>query len=150
VAVAYRTCYSAVLQINRELEEAAVASGASRLDTFRRVVLPLLLPTAAAVWIQLAVLGANEFTLAAFLATPESRPLSWYLYARINPQAAQLYAPAQGAAMAVIFTAFVLIAGYGLRFALNRTTLARAGNPSRRSRKRPPVDPLPEPVVHTP
>lgn len=142
IAVAYRTSYSTVLQISTELEEAAVASGASRLTTFRRVVLPLLAPTAMAVWIQLVILGANEFTIAAFLATPESRPLSWYLYARINPQAAQLYAPSQGAAMAVIFTLVVLLAGYGLRMLANRTSLARAGRTTKR-----PVAADPDPVA---
>jgi iron(III) transport system permease protein len=142
IAVAYRTSYSTVLQISTELEEAAAASGASRLTTFRRVVLPLLIPTGMAVWIQLVILGANEFTIAAFLATPESRPLSWYLYARINPQAAQLYAPAQGAAMAVIFTLVVLLAGYGLRVLANRSSLARAGRAYRIRREPDPVAPL--------
>lgn len=130
VAVAYRIAHSSILQINPELEDAAKASGASPLSVFRRVVLPLLLPTAAAAWIQMVILGANEFTIAAFLATPESRPLSWYLYSRINPQAAQLYAPDQGAAMAVIFTVFVLVFGYGVRILLTRRTNERRGRPA--------------------
>jgi len=126
MSIAYRTNLSATVQIKLELEEAAVASGASRLATFRRIVLPLLLPSMAAVWIQLFILGANEFTLAAFLATPSSQPLSTYLYARINPDAAELYAPNQGAAMALIFTLLVLVLGYGMQFALSRRGIARA------------------------
>ena len=127
MSIAYRTNLSATLQIKRELEEAAAASGASRIATFRRIVLPLLLPSMAAIWIQLFILGANEFTLAAFLATPSSRPLSMYVYSRINPDAAQLYAPNQGAAMALIFTALVLVLGYGMQFALSRRAIARTG-----------------------
>ncbi|NUR89965.1 MAG: iron ABC transporter permease, partial [Nonomuraea sp.] len=125
VAVAYRIAHSSIQQINAELEDAARASGASRLAVFGRVVLPLLLPAAAAAWIQMVILGANEFTIAAFLATPESRPLSWYLYSRISPASAQLYAPDQGAAMAVIFTAVVLVFGYGVRLLIGRRTHER-------------------------
>jgi iron(III) transport system permease protein len=125
MAVSYRVSYSAVLQISPELEESAAASGASRLSTFKRVVIPLLLPTTAAVWIQLFILAALEFTLPAFLATPETRPLSWYLFARLNPGAAQLYAPDQGAAMALIFTVLVFVFAYALRWAVNRRAVAR-------------------------
>lgn len=112
LSIAYRANFSATLQIKPELEEAAAASGASRVTTFRRIVLPLLAPAFAAVWIQLFIIGTTEFTLAAFLATPESRPLSMYVYSRISPQAAQLYAPDQGAAMALIFTVLVLLIAY--------------------------------------
>lgn len=91
--------------------------GASRLTTFRQIIMPLLFPTVVAVWVQLFILGANEFTLAAFLSTPQSQPLSMYLYGRINPEDGQLYAPNQGAAMALIFTVMVLLASYGLNLA---------------------------------
>ena len=107
ISVSYRVNHAAVLQIDPSLEESAATSGASRLSTFRRVVIPLLLPAMAAVWIQLFILGAHEFTLPAFLATPDTRPLAWYLFSRINPGAAQLYDPSQGAAMAVLFTLFM-------------------------------------------
>jgi iron(III) transport system permease protein len=131
MSIAYRTNLSATLQIKRELEEAAAASGASRLATFGRIVLPLLLPSMAAVWIQLFILGANEFTLAAFLATPSSRPLSIYIYEHIDPAAAQLYAPNQGAAMALVFTLLVLVLGYGLQVGLSRRAIGRSSGRSR-------------------
>lgn len=124
VSISYRTGFSATLQIRRELEEAAALSGASRLSTFRRIVLPLLTPSMAAIWIQMFILGANEFTIPAFLATPESRPLSTYLYAMISPRAAQLYAPDRGAAMAMIFTLLVIIVGFGMQWVLNRRAMA--------------------------
>jgi iron(III) transport system permease protein len=69
LSVSYRTSHAAALQIHAELDEAAAVSGASRLTAFRRIVVPLLLPTAMAVWIQLFILGGGEFTLAAFLST---------------------------------------------------------------------------------
>ncbi|MFD4423100.1 ABC transporter permease [Agromyces sp. NPDC058484] len=126
VSVAYRSGYSATLQIRKELEEAALVSGASRLEGFRKVVVPLLMPTVFAVWIQMFILGTNEFTLPAFLATPESRPLSVYMYAMINPRSAQLYAPDQGAAMALIFTLLVFLIGYGLQWAVSLRAIGRA------------------------
>lgn len=139
LSIAYRTSYSATLQIRAELEEAASTSGASRLATFRRIVLPLLFPAMAAVWIQMFILGANEFTLPAFLATPQSRPLSTYVYAMISPRSAQLYAPNQGAAMALIFTLLVMVVGYGLQWLQGRR-MQRGG---RKAVKPGPVAPIP-------
>jgi iron(III) transport system permease protein len=147
VSISYRTSYSATLQIRKELEEAASSSGASRIQVFRRIVLPLLTPAVIAVWIQLFILGANEFTLPAFLATPESRPLSTYLYAMINPRSAQLYAPDRGAAMALIFTLMVFVIGYGLQFWQNRRGLARGTGTRGGRRARAAIQPaVPVPV----
>lgn len=126
VSIAYRSSYSATLQIKMELEEAALASGASRLESFRMVVTPLLLPTVFAVWIQMFILGTNEFTLPAFLATPGTRPLSVYMYAMINPRSAQVYAPDKGAAMALIFTLLVFAIGYGLQWLAAKRSIGRA------------------------
>lgn len=126
VSIAYRSSYSATLQIRPELEEAALTSGATRFAGFRRIIAPLLMPTVMAVWIQMFILGTNEFTLPAFLATPSSRPLSMYIYAMINPRSAQLYAPDQGAAMALIFTLMVFAIGYGLQWMLSRRAIGRA------------------------
>lgn len=126
VSISYRSSYSATLQIKQELEEAAVVSGASRFQAFRRVIAPLLMPTVVAVWIQMFILGTNEFTLPAFLATPESRPLSIYIYATITPRSAQLYAPDKGAAMALIFTLLVFAIGYGLQYVMSRRAIGRA------------------------
>ena len=60
-------------------------------------MLPLLLPAMFAVWIQMFILSANEFTLPAFLATPESRPLSTYLYSMISPRPGAPCTPPTGA-----------------------------------------------------
>jgi iron(III) transport system permease protein len=129
MSVSYRTSYGAVLQINPELEEAGGVNGGSRLAVFRRVTLPLIMPTVLSVWIQMFILGANEFTLAAFLSTPQTQPLSIYIYSSIDPKAST-YHPAQGAAAALIFSLLVLLVGYGAR-----AVLARRGRGHRRSRQ---------------
>ncbi|MBI2986393.1 MAG: iron ABC transporter permease [Deltaproteobacteria bacterium] len=42
--VSMRACNAALMQVNKELEEASKASGASWWATFRRIVVPLILP----------------------------------------------------------------------------------------------------------
>lgn len=131
VSIAYRTSFSATLQIKRELEEAASTSGASQLQTFRRIVAPLLIPAVAAIWIQMFILGANEFTLPAFLSKPDSRPLSIYVYNMISSRAGGIHAPDRGAAMALLFTVFVALVGYGLQFLQSRRAMAQGSSTGR-------------------
>lgn len=139
MAVAYRTSTAAVLQVSSSLEESAAVSGASRFQVLRMVVMPLILPTAAVAWIGSVILNAQEFTLPAFLATPSTRPLSFYLYSRINPGSGQLYAPEQGAATALIFIVLVFIVGYLLQRAVGRRTGLSAATASPRRRRAPAV-----------
>jgi iron(III) transport system permease protein len=117
IAVSYRTIYGAIFQVGGELEEAAASSGASRLQTLRRVVLPLILPTVAMGWVGSFLLNAQEFTLPVFLSTPQTEPVSVYMYSRLYPGSGADYAPSQGAAMALIFAVLVVVVGIGLRAA---------------------------------
>ena len=55
-------------QIHRELEEVAEISGASLLQTFRRVLLPLLAPVLIACWLYVFVLCIRELAASIFLA----------------------------------------------------------------------------------
>ncbi|MFI5268161.1 MAG: ABC transporter permease [Chloroflexota bacterium] len=64
-----RQMNTAILQINNELEEAGWASGASRLTTFRRVMLPLLAPALGNGWIWVAMHSVRDFTFPIMLAT---------------------------------------------------------------------------------
>ncbi|MBI2986599.1 MAG: iron ABC transporter permease [Deltaproteobacteria bacterium] len=57
-----RTISAAILQIHQELEEAAWASGASKLTTLRRVTLPLLLPAVWNSWLWVAIHSMRDFT----------------------------------------------------------------------------------------
>ncbi|WP_283134844.1 ABC transporter permease [Rhizohabitans arisaemae] len=125
MAVAHRIAYSGVLQISPALEEAAAVSGAGRLTVFRRIMLPLLMPILGAAWLQLFLLGAQEFTIAVFLSTPETRPLPVLLFTRIDESAPQLYAPNLGAAMAVVYTVLMFAIGYGWRRLARRLGASR-------------------------
>lgn len=72
LAFATRALNGSLLQIHRELEEAAFVSGLSTARTGWRVVYPLLRPTILSVWIWTALLVYREVTVAVFLAGQNS------------------------------------------------------------------------------
>ena len=74
----YGTRYSVagMLQIHRELEEAAAISGASKISAFRRVVLPLLLPSIVAGWLFVFLLASRVLALPILLAGPSSQTMA--------------------------------------------------------------------------
>jgi iron(III) transport system permease protein len=63
-------------QISLELEEAAFTSGAGWWELYRRVLLPLLSPTAATVALFIFVGCVKNISTMILLATPTTRPLS--------------------------------------------------------------------------
>lgn len=67
---------ASVLQISSELEEASSAAGASRLASFRRILLPLLKPTVVAVGIIVFISAARDIPTVIFLSTNQTRTLS--------------------------------------------------------------------------
>lgn len=67
-----RAVNSSLLQIHRELEEAAFVAGLSTIRTARRVLFPLLRPTLLSVWIWSALLIYRELTVAVFLAVHDN------------------------------------------------------------------------------
>ncbi|MBI2358809.1 MAG: ABC transporter permease subunit, partial [Deltaproteobacteria bacterium] len=69
LAFATRAINSSLLQIHRELEEAAYAAGLSAVRTSWRILLPLLRPTLLSVWIWSAILVYRELTVAVFLVS---------------------------------------------------------------------------------
>ena len=82
--VAYVTLYlpygmrfasSGIAQIHRELEEMAAASGAGLVQTFRRILLPLMAPVLLAGWIYVFVLAVRELGASIFLVGPGTHVL---------------------------------------------------------------------------
>jgi iron(III) transport system permease protein len=67
---------SALRQIHPELEDAARLSGASRLQTFARVIVPLTAPTLAASWTLVFVLALQEVSSSILLYTSRTVVLS--------------------------------------------------------------------------
>ncbi len=65
-----RITNTGLLQLHKELEEAAHISGASTWSTIWRVVLPLMSRGLILAWIYIAILTARELTLSVLLSTP--------------------------------------------------------------------------------
>jgi len=71
-----RATSGSIVQISRELEEAAGIAGGSWWQTFRRVTLPLLRPGLVAGWIYVLIISFREFSTSVLLATSQSMVLS--------------------------------------------------------------------------
>ncbi len=70
-----RVYNNALLQIHKELDEAAYISGLGTLRVLRHVLIPLLRPATLYAWIWLALLSYRELTLAAFLTGRSNQTL---------------------------------------------------------------------------
>jgi len=75
-----RMTNSALIQVHRELDEAAQVSGAGTFGVFRAVLLPLLAPTVLYAWIWIALLSFRELTLPVVLATGSNLPFSMLVW----------------------------------------------------------------------
>lgn len=75
-----RTSSAALLQIHRELEEAAETSGASWWRTFVSIILPLLRPALLAGWIYVVIVSIRELSSSILLWGPGAEVLSVYIF----------------------------------------------------------------------
>lgn len=71
---------AAVLQINKELEEAAWASGAGFWKTFRHVWMPLIMPALVNGGLFVLILSVKVMSIPAFLQGPDNQVLAVYLW----------------------------------------------------------------------
>ncbi len=71
ISYATRMTNSTLIQIHKDLDEAATMSGASTGVTLWRVIIPLLGPTLIYAWLWIALLTYRELTLAVLLSTRE-------------------------------------------------------------------------------
>jgi iron(III) transport system permease protein len=71
-----RYSFAGMLQVHRELEEAAAVSGASAVTGFRRVVLPLLSPSLIAGWLFIFLLSTRVLSLPVLLSGPSSQTMA--------------------------------------------------------------------------
>ncbi len=84
-----RASSAALLQIHRELEEAAETSGASWWRTFVAIVLPLLQPALLAGWLYVVIVSIRELSSSIFLWGPGAEVLSVYIFDLWNTGHAQ-------------------------------------------------------------
>lgn len=98
-----RYTHSGLLQLHRELEEAAYASGASWANCMRRITLPLLTPSFLGGWVFIFLLSAKELSMSILLVSPRTPVVSVAIYELWeNGQVGEL------AAFGVIWTAILV------------------------------------------
>ncbi|HZA52841.1 MAG TPA: iron ABC transporter permease [Candidatus Udaeobacter sp.] len=71
-----RYTHAGLLQLHRELEEAAYASGASWLNAMRRITMPLLTPSFLGGWVFIFLLSAKELSMSILLVSPQTPVVS--------------------------------------------------------------------------
>ena len=113
ISLTTRVFNGALLQIHRELEDAAHVSGIRTYPTLWKVVVPLLIPAMVNLWIWNALLSYRELTMAAFMVTQDNITLPVVVWSLWNTGSA-----GQAAAVSLLFVAALvpLVAIYwGLR-----------------------------------
>jgi iron(III) transport system permease protein len=73
---------ASMYQIGHELEESAQMSGATWWQTFRRIVLPLLVPGLLAGWLYIFLVSVRELSSSILLYTPGSEVLSVVIFSQ--------------------------------------------------------------------
>jgi putative spermidine/putrescine transport system permease protein len=80
---ALRLTLAAATGLDRDAERAALSLGAKRFTTFRRVILPMILPGVAAGWMLAFIQSFDELTMTVFVATPGTTTLPVAMYNQI-------------------------------------------------------------------
>jgi iron(III) transport system permease protein len=103
-----RALNSSIIQIHRELEEAAYISGLTMGRTIQRVMLPLLRPTLLSVWIWTGLLVYREMTVAVFLISQDNVTLPAIVWQRWTTGAGNM-AAAITVLMMLVFLPLLLV-----------------------------------------
>ena len=80
VSFGTRVLNNSMIQLHRELEEAAQIGGVSTLRILAKVIVPLIRPGIVYAWIWTSLSAYRELTMAVFLASPKSQVLSTYIW----------------------------------------------------------------------
>jgi len=118
-----RYAYSGVLQIHRELEEAAGVAGAGPLGVLRRVVVPLLSPALLSGWLFIFLIAAKELSMAVLLAGPGSQTMAVAMF--------DLWANGQGgelSALGLLWALLMTLFASAFYFLARRGTSAAFGH----------------------
>jgi iron(III) transport system permease protein len=71
-----RAASASMIQINKELEEASETAGGTWFQTFRKIILPLLMPGFTAGWIYISIIALRELSTSILLYSYNSTVLS--------------------------------------------------------------------------
>jgi iron(III) transport system permease protein len=114
-----RYAATSMFQIGRELEESAQMSGAGWFQSFRRIVLPLLVPGFVAGWIYIFVVSFRELGSSVLLYSPGKEVLSIAIWQQwqdgLLPQLSALGVMLVGFLVVMVAIAYKLGARIGVR-----------------------------------
>jgi iron(III) transport system permease protein len=114
-----RYASTSMFQIGRELEESAMTSGAGWFQSFRRIILPLLVPGLLAGWIYIMIVSVRELSSTIILYSPGKEVLSIVIWEQWqNGQFPELAATGMmmvGALVVLVAVAYKLGAKIGVR-----------------------------------
>lgn len=71
-----RYTHSGLLQLHKELEEAAYTAGASWSNCMRRIIVPLITPSFIGGWVFVFLLSAKELSMSVLLVSPQTPVVS--------------------------------------------------------------------------
>ena len=117
-----RYAYTGVLQVHRELEEAAGVAGAGPAGVLRRVVVPLLSPALLSAWLFIFLIAAKELSMAVLLSGPGSQTVAVAMF--------DLWANGQGgelAALGLLWAGLMTLAAGAFHLAGRRSAAAAYG-----------------------
>lgn len=83
VPYSLRLTLGAIIGLDRDAELAARSLGATRWTSFRRILLPLILPGVVGGWVLAFIQSFDEVTMTVFIATPGTTTLPVALYHRV-------------------------------------------------------------------
>lgn len=104
-----RTTAGIAAQLDPSLEEASMLAGASRLATFRRIVLPLLTPGVLAGMFLVFVQSIDNVSMTLFLAPPGTTVLPLRMYAMLEQELDPRIAAISGVLITISFIALVAV-----------------------------------------
>lgn len=119
ISLGTRVTTGGIAQIQRSLEEAAEASGASNWQVWRRVLLPLLRPMFLNGFLLVLLASVQNLTLPIMLYAPGNEVLSSLIYTRWSTGHV-----AGTAVISVVVTVITVIAAIGLRRASGTRTVS--------------------------
>jgi iron(III) transport system permease protein len=114
VSFGTRTANSALLQVHRELEEAAFTAGASAVVALRRIILPLVAPAIIYTTLWVGLLSLREVSMALFLQRPQNTVLAtqiWNYWMSTKPAEAAALGTMLIVTVAVGFIVLLQLAG---------------------------------------
>jgi putative spermidine/putrescine transport system permease protein len=102
-----RLTLASVTGLDRRTEWAAVSLGASRFTTFRRIVLPTIMPGVVGGWVLAFVTSFDELTVTIFIVNPSTVTLPVRLFSHITQTTDPLVASIS--TMIILFTVVLLL-----------------------------------------